>query len=174
MNSEQYGRYTVREAAIRLGISEGAVRQRIHRHTLVAERSDGIVYVILADDTPSHTVDSTAYETVTHTVSHTPDDTVDSTTIMLAARQQFEAIRDEWLQPLVTRIGELEREAGRLEESRDIAQQRAQELEVERNHVAEEREALRSRLSELEAAATESATSEPETPQRVWWQFWKR
>jgi excisionase family DNA binding protein len=47
-----WNRVTVQEAARLLGISEGAVRARIHRGTLETERDSGTVYVRLnADDT---------------------------------------------------------------------------------------------------------------------------
>ena len=49
---EGSNRVTVQEAARLLGISEGAVRARIHRGTLETERDSGTVYVrINADDT---------------------------------------------------------------------------------------------------------------------------
>ena len=49
---EDRNRVTVQEAARLLGISEGAVRARIHRGTLETERDSGTVYVRLnADDT---------------------------------------------------------------------------------------------------------------------------
>jgi excisionase family DNA binding protein len=49
---EGWNRVTVQEAARLLGISEGAVRARIHRGTLETERDSGTVYVRLnADDT---------------------------------------------------------------------------------------------------------------------------
>jgi excisionase family DNA binding protein len=49
---EGWNRVTVQEAARLLGISEGAVRARIHRGTLETERESGTVYVRLnADDT---------------------------------------------------------------------------------------------------------------------------
>jgi len=49
---EESNRVTVQEAAGLLGITEGAVRARIHRGTLETEREGGTVYVrIDADDT---------------------------------------------------------------------------------------------------------------------------
>jgi excisionase family DNA binding protein len=49
---EGWNRVTVQEAARLLGISEGAVRARIHRGTLETERDSGTVYVRLnTDDT---------------------------------------------------------------------------------------------------------------------------
>ena len=54
MLMEDWNRVTVQEAARLLGISEGAVRARIHRGTLETERDSGTVYVRLnADDTPN-------------------------------------------------------------------------------------------------------------------------
>src|SRR3954454_18059514 len=47
---------TVYEAAKRLGISEGAVRQRIHRGSLESDKDkDGRVYVYLSEDTAVNT-----------------------------------------------------------------------------------------------------------------------
>jgi excisionase family DNA binding protein len=48
-------RYTVREAADVLGISAGAVRNRISRGTLRNVREGGRVFVLLADDEPQST-----------------------------------------------------------------------------------------------------------------------
>lgn len=187
MDDEQYGRYTVREAAIRLGLSEAAVRQRIRRHTLVAERSEGIVYVLLADDTPSQTPNNTASETV--------DTTPDSTAIM-TAQQQLEVVRDTLLRPLIelterqqVTIAEQAKSLGRLEAERDQARQSAEaaiadrdQLQEERDELVAVREALRGRLSALEAQQAESpvqVSSAPEMATRdasavPWWQFWKR
>jgi hypothetical protein len=166
MDDEQYSRYTVREAAIRLGLSEAAVRQRIRRHTLVAERSDGIVYVVLADDTPDKTPDNTPFETVS--------DTPDSTAIMTAT-QQLEAIRDEWLAPLVAQIAEQAETIGRITAERDQAQR-------ERDDERQRRQAAESRVSELEAQEAEIPVQAPSAPQAAtgaatgtpWWAFWKR
>jgi excisionase family DNA binding protein len=51
---EGSNRVTVQEAARLLGISEGAVRARIHRGSLETEREGGTVYVRLNDDNTSH------------------------------------------------------------------------------------------------------------------------
>ncbi len=55
-----YDRVTVHEAAKRLGVSEGAVRQRIHRGKLESDKDDtGRVYVYLTpDDYGNNTVTS--------------------------------------------------------------------------------------------------------------------
>jgi hypothetical protein len=54
-NREGTRRVTVMEAADILGISTGAVRNRITRGTLQAEREEGRVLVVLPADTPEDT-----------------------------------------------------------------------------------------------------------------------
>lgn len=149
MDAELYGHYTVREAAIRLGISEQAVRQRIRRHTLVAERSEGIVYVVLP-------ADSTADTTPAETLSYTADATPDSTAVVLAARAQLEAVRDEWLQPLVDQLAAAHERIGRLEAERDALQARV---------AAQERHD--------DVAVAEAGHTLPEPRRRAWWRFWR-
>jgi excisionase family DNA binding protein len=57
---EGWNRVTVQEAARLLGISEGAIRARIHRGTLETERDSGTVYVRLnADDTANERTEQT-------------------------------------------------------------------------------------------------------------------
>jgi hypothetical protein len=48
-------RYTVRDVAEALGISTGAVRNRLSRGTLKSVKERGTVYVLLPADTPRHT-----------------------------------------------------------------------------------------------------------------------
>ena len=48
-------RYTVQDAADMLGITTGAVRNRLSRGTLRSVRESGRVYVLLPADTPRHT-----------------------------------------------------------------------------------------------------------------------
>jgi len=50
-----------------------------------------------------------------------------------AARSQLEAIRDEWLQPLVNQLREAERSIGRLEQERDQFRGEIERLHAERN-----------------------------------------
>jgi hypothetical protein len=117
-----------------------------------------------------------------------------------AARQQLATIRDEWLAPLIERIGELERENGRLEvtaETKDQAlaakdetiaelRRRAEAAEAEalreREAAAAAAEANRRRLEQerrnreaLEAAqATQEAPGTPEPPEGVSQGLWAR
>ncbi len=64
------------------------------------------------------------------------------------ARQQLATIRDEWLAPLIARMGELERENGRLEAERDAQVNMIAEL----RRRAEVAEAEVARRQEVEAA----------------------
>src|SRR5215217_5552809 len=91
----------------------------------------------------------------------TDTDTAMTAPVLSSATEQMEAIRDQWLMPLVDRIGALERENGRLENERD--------------QVMRERDALR---AELDATRETPATSHqdditPETTEiptlRRWW-----
>jgi len=135
----------------------------------VAERSAGIVYVVLTDSTASYTPDTTPIETV--------DATPDSTAITTATRQ-LEAIRDEWLAPLVAQISDQAETIGRLTAERDQARIQAEMAALEREQIQAERDALEARLSVLEAVHVEVPQSQPDAPQtqpqRTWWAFWKR
>ncbi len=55
-----------------------------------------------------------------------------------AARRQLATIRDEWLAPLIARMGELERENGRLQAERDDLRRRAEVAEAEVSRRREE------------------------------------
>ena len=68
-----------------------------------------------------------------------------------AARQQLEAIRDEWLAPLIVQLRELERENGKLQAERDGLHERLRQYE--------------------EASMTHNLKLEPipEVPQQPWW-----
>src|SRR5215204_5469066 len=71
----------------------------------------------------------------------TDTDTAMAAPALSSATAQMEAIRDQWLMPLVDRIGTLERENGRLEQERD--------------QVTRERDVLRAELAAvLEPPAT--------------------
>ena len=101
------------------------------------------------------------------------------------ATRQLEAIRDEWLAPLVDRIGALEREAGALSAKLEQAQMHAEIAALEREQIQAERDELQRRVDALEArqrSARETTVLRtiqrdhtPETvTQRAWWRFWER
>jgi predicted ArsR family transcriptional regulator len=99
---------SIADAARRLGVSENAVRQRIKRRSIAAAKVDGVWRVSLPDHAGDHQADREGDRPADH-----------EATIAPAARAQMGAIYDEWLAPLVDRVGALERENGRLEAARD-------------------------------------------------------
>ncbi len=120
---------------------------------------------------------------------HPPDGVV-------SARQQLEAIRDEWLRPLVDRIGELEREAGHLHErvagverERDNLAARLVDDRTLADHLVNvlqaQRDTALAELEQLKAAQNTSSTvQDPHhdvqpvervaAPSVSWWRFWER
>lgn len=82
--------------------------------------------------------------------------------VSAAAITQLEAIRDEWLQPLVDQIRELERSHGRLEEQRDQAIRERDELRAEVELLREIQHASPPPEPEVENAPV----SPPEAPGR--------
>jgi uncharacterized coiled-coil protein SlyX len=86
-----------------------------------------------------------------------------------AARQQLEAIREEWLAPLVAQISEQAETIGRLTERSAHQQQTIAKLESSR-------ERLETRLRELESPPDPQPEISSETPQeaaqRPWWRIW--
>ncbi len=163
---------SVTEAARLLGISEGAVRKRLERGQLHAAKfknqwqitvgTDDLVETALRDATRR---DETGHDETGATDTTRPDATGPvSGAVAPAAVAQLEAIRDQWLRPLVDRIGELEREAGRLQAERDAAL-----AEVERLKAAQDAPVA---AQESQHGAQPARTA-PNTPP-PWWRFWER
>ncbi len=92
--------------------------------------------------------------------------TTDTTAVAVspAARSQLEAIRDEWLRPLMERNEDLARENGRLQAERD-----ALAAEVERLKAAQDAaHAAPEPQGEAQPREVAPDTSVP------WWRFWER
>lgn len=155
MSTDQGHGLTIGQAADVLGISENAVRQRIKRGSLEAAKVDGIWRVVAGD----HEADYQATGRSDYQADHEP--TTSQPAINPAALAQLEAIRDQWLQPLVTQIRELERDVGR--------------LTAERDHAIHERDELKGADISREISAKPSSTvTETATPlRRPWWKFWE-
>jgi hypothetical protein len=98
-----------------------------------------------------------------------------------AARSQLEAIRDEWLRPLIDELNVKSEEIGRLKAERDAAVKTSDALREENAFLrAVQRQASGATAGHGEAIEIRptSDTSEsiaPQRPvQRSWWRFWER
>jgi predicted ArsR family transcriptional regulator len=166
MSADQGHGLTIGQAADVLGISENAVRQRIKRGSLEAAKVDGIWRVVVGD----HEADYQATSRSDYQADYEP--TTSQPAINPAALAQLEAIRDQWLQPLVTQIRELERDVGR--------------LAAERDQVTRERDELRETKATQTAGAAFAAPHPDDAGEsiavtaanaaavrRPWWKFWE-
>ena len=174
------------EAAARLGLSVEATRKRAQRGTLPAYKLEEHWYVLLGEGgqepahssrTPPPTVPDNGQDGGQDTVPDSGQDAIEAdyragapaVVVSPAVSAQLAAIRDEWLQPLVDRIAELERERGRLEAERDADAQAMEELRRRAEAAERECEEIRQRHDALRASAIFSgppalpaATSEAE------------
>ena len=99
-------RVTVSEAAKRLGVSEGAIRQRIHRDTIDHDKDEeGRVYVYL---TPDDTRDNTVNYTVDYALVTELKDRIRFLEEELADRKEEARRKDSIIMSLTQRIPELE------------------------------------------------------------------
>ena len=144
----------VATAARALGVSAGAVRKRLERGHLTGHKEAGQWRVVLtADDATRHdATNATRQDRTRHDAT--------GGAVTPAARSQLDAVRDEWLQPLVDQLRALERDYGRVEQERD--QLRA---EVERLSAA-------GAGPTTAPGATNAPTSRTESP-RPWWCRWR-
>src|SRR5215211_1307038 len=142
---------TVDAAAALVGVSPRTVRRWIQKGFLPSQR-DLTGHLVSPADLPAakataghgrgHGRDGSGHDRGHgHERANLATDADGLAAVNPQARAQLEAIRDEWLSPLVTRIEELSRENGRLEADRDAA-----------HH---ERNELRRRITDLEAEQSE-------------------
>ncbi len=166
---------SVSEAARLLGISEGAVRKRIERGQLHAAKFKNQWQITIGTDDLAETAlrdatrrDETGHDATnaTGTTGATRQDETRqaSGAVAPAAVAQLEAIRDQWLRPLVDRISELEREAGRLQAERDAALAEVERLRAGQN-------APTAAPAVHHATETTEPTADPSVP---WWKIWER
>ena len=151
---------TVEDAATLAGVSVRTIRRWIqHGHLPHSEDDRGKVVspadLPLAKDRArhghghGHTLSSRGHDRG-HDNMTMDTDTAMTAPALSSATAQLEAIRDQWLRPLVDRIEELSRENGRLEAERDA-------LRVERDML---------RLAATVEDAPQSAPREPTAHQR--------
>ena len=157
---------TIGQAARALGVSENAVRQRIKRRSLPAAKVEGVWRVWLPDQEGRPSGDHQPDPRPNHEGDHDADQeaTTRAVTVSEAARSQLEAVRDEWLQPLVDQLRGAERMIGRLEAERDVLA-----AEVERLKAAQ----AAPQASPFAPHGAQPTTTAPDTPV-PWWRFWER
>jgi hypothetical protein len=145
---------SVADAAQAFGITSGAVRKRLERGQLHGRKVAGqwrILLTAAALDEAANATDATAakrqypsHATTDGAVNRTDATRSNASAVVSqAARAQLEAIRDEFIAPLVARIEDLSREAGRLQAERDAVVARAAGLEHDRDELRAEVELLR-------------------------------
>ncbi len=154
-NTRNIRRYTVAEAAEILGVSQAAIRSRIHRETLNTERVEGTVYVLLSDEQIAHQSDEKSLDVINLLREQSTD-----------LREQLSVLREQLA---------AEREANR-ENRRIIAGlvQRVPELEPAKEASSEERERSESdRMTmEREDAPPGADTPREKATERPWWRRW--
>ena len=186
-------------AARTLGISERAVRKRIAAGTLRAEPFGRSYRVWLPEDAAPPGPEPGPAPGPGQGPEHGPEPIeaeyrARAVTVSPSAYAQIEAIRDQWLAPLVAQITEQAQQIGRLEAERDTAEQmveeqrrRAERTEREREDLRRRAEALEAERDELRAEVTRSAppaapagTYEAEDagdvwedPQPLWRRLWR-
>jgi hypothetical protein len=140
-------RLSVAQAAVRLGITEGAVRSRIKRGTLPTAREGRTVYVLLGGSTPQ------ANQTTNTGVP------VDQSALIEALRDQIEDLRrerDEW------------REQARVADR--LLSAALERIPPQLEAPSEPRESPETVEDEPERAEARQATVESQEPvQRPWW-----
>jgi hypothetical protein len=142
-------RLTVPDAAVALGITETAVRQRIGRHTLPTERVAGRVYVVLPDmpvETPP------ALAELSPAGDDTPTDTPDTPP---------EDAHNRALVALERLLRDTLAEKDRAQQSAAMWQERSTNLRAEVDRLQ----------GEVEALLALPAHEEPPPP---WWRRWRR
>ena len=135
----------IRKAAERLGISEQAVRQRIRRKTLPAQRLDGKLYVVLSagDDAPS------------------PSPTGDGDAVASAVRDAYSEV-----------VTQLRRENELLRAQLSVKDEQLRANQVLMSQLIQQRQELPAVLSTTPEQSTQEPTGPVPAPDRPWWKFW--
>ena len=166
----EQGPVSVPAAAQALGISERAVRKRIAAGTLRAEPFGRSYRVWLPQDAPLPGPEPGPAPGPDQGPEPGPEPIeaeyrARAVTVSPAAYAQIEAIRDQWLAPLVAQITEQAEQIGRLEAERDVAEQMVEEQRRRAERAEREREDLRRQAGALQAERDAlRATAAPDAP----------
>jgi hypothetical protein len=125
---------------IPIAVTVEMLRKRAQRGTIPACKQDGKWFVVLDATEAGSVLDG--QDRTSRPGQDTPP-TPPSTAISPAARSQLEAIRDEWLQPLVEQLKDQAEQIGRLRERAEIAEGERQAAEEERRVGDRKRDTLR-------------------------------
>lgn len=124
------------------------------------------------DDPPGNP--ATSADPLAEDVAGNLADNADAALVTDTARQRLATIRDEWLQPLIDRIGELERQGGRLEAERDAAREEVADLRERLAQAAAARLTPTPGQDSTEAAGATEATPDGETGAQGLWRRLRR
>ncbi len=147
------GPLSVKDAAAYFGITERAIRKRIHVGTLMGEHIDG-QWKVWPHAQPQRGTGPEPEQFPRSTEQRNSSGGTDGAAQVAVVIQQMQA-------PLIERIGALERELGRTQEQRDRAAQEAAELRRRVEHA--ERQLAEARAPEPVPVA-EAATPPPSLP----------
>ncbi len=141
---------TIKEASERLGISEQAVRQRIRRKTLPAQRLDGKLYVVLSagyNESPP---------------SPTPGQ--DSEHVRVAS-----AVRDAYTEL----VAQLQSENEHLRQQLSVKDDQLRANQILMSQLTHQLHALPAAIVAEQEHAKQAPESPVPAPSRPWWRFWE-
>ncbi len=148
-----------RYAAAR-GEKVGTVRKRIQRGQLAGYKGADHRWYVVGEVARDATRDATGQDGT----RDTRHDAAGAVAVNPNARAQLEAVRDEWLAPLVAQITEQAERIGRLGAEREELRRRAEAAEAARLAVERERDELRRRLDAAQAAPQAPGAAEDPAP----------
>ncbi len=148
------GPLSVKDAAAYFGITERAVRKRIHVGTLMGEHIDG-QWKVWPSARPQRGTGTEPEQFPRSTEQRNSSSGTDGAAQVAVVIQQMQA-------PLIERIGALERELGRTQEQRDRAAQEATELRYRAEQA--ERQLVEARASKSVPVAEASPPPPPSSP----------
>lgn len=173
MSSNQQAELTIRQAADKLGISENAIRQRIKRGTLSAEKIDGVWRVPFIDQSPTSRSTTAANGLDYESDQQGDQPAIDAQYRVTPAEIELAIERtgakySADVSGMFDRLDSLYRE--RLQEKDQLIEELRRRAEV----AEAERDGLREATQAPEQGDNVSTDQGPHTgSQRPWWRFWR-